>query len=61
VRLGGPAPYHGVWESRPELGEGDPPDANSIVRALRMLFDGVLIWLAAALLLGFAVDGGMHA
>jgi adenosylcobinamide-phosphate synthase len=61
VRLGGPAPYHGVWELRPELGEGDSPDAASIVRALRMLFDGVLIWLLAALLLGFVFDGGMHA
>jgi adenosylcobinamide-phosphate synthase len=61
VCLGGPAPYHGAWESRPELGEGDPPSATSIVRALRMLFNGVLIWLMAALLLGFLLHGGAHA
>jgi len=61
VRLGGPAPYHGVWEPRPALGEGDPPSAASIVRALRMVFVGVLIWLTVALLLGLVFHGGMHA
>jgi adenosylcobinamide-phosphate synthase len=61
VRLGGPAPYHGVWESRPELGEGNEPDAMSILRALRMLLKGVLIWLVVALLLGFVFHGGVHA
>ena len=61
VRLGGSAPYHGVWEPRPELGEGDEPDAVSIRRAMRMLFNGVLIWLAVALLLGFVFHGGVHA
>jgi adenosylcobinamide-phosphate synthase len=61
VRLGGPAPYHGVWESRPTLGEGDPPSALSIFRALRMLSRGIWIWLVVALLLGFAFHGGTHA
>lgn len=61
VRLGGAAPYHGVWESRPELGEGDPPDAVSISRALRLLRHGVVIWLLVALLFGFFVRGGVHA
>ncbi|MFC0085774.1 adenosylcobinamide-phosphate synthase CbiB [Dyella flava] len=61
VRLGGPAPYHGVWEPRPELGEGDPPSAASIVCALRMVLDGVLIWLMVALLLGLVFHGGAHA
>jgi adenosylcobinamide-phosphate synthase len=61
VRLGGAAPYHGVWESRPALGEGDPPDAISISRALRLLRHGVVIWLLVALLFGFFVQGGVHA
>ncbi|GAB2575085.1 cobalamin biosynthesis protein [Dyella jejuensis] len=61
VRLGGAAPYHGVWEERPQLGEGDAPDAHSIRCALRLLRRGVLIWLIVALLLGFVLRGGMHA
>lgn len=61
VCLGGPAPYHGVWESRPELGEGDPPDARSISRALRLVRHGVAIWLQVALLLGIVMHGGWHA
>jgi len=32
VQLGGSAPYDGVWESRPDLGEGSPPDAGAIER-----------------------------
>jgi adenosylcobinamide-phosphate synthase len=61
VRLGGPAPYHGIREPRPELGEGDLPSAVSILRALRLLRNGVLIWLTVALVLGFAFYGGVHA
>jgi adenosylcobinamide-phosphate synthase len=61
VRLGGAAPYHGVWEDRPELGEGDPPDADSISRALRLLRNGVILWLVVALLLALVVRGGLHA
>lgn len=61
VRLGGAAPYHGVWEERPELGEGNPPSAESISRALRLLRDGVIVWLMIVLLLGFAIYGGGHA
>lgn len=61
VRLGGAAPYHGVWEARPELGAGDPPGADAIHRAWRLLQRGVVIWLAVALLLGLATVGGKHA
>lgn len=52
VRLGGPAPYHGRWEDRPVLGEGEPPDASSIVRALRLVDRAVVAWLAVVLLAG---------
>jgi len=61
VRLGGAAPYNGVWEDRPQLGEGDAPDAVSIFRALRLLRNGVIVWLAVALLLALSIRGGAHA
>lgn len=46
VRLGGAAPYHGVWEERPTLGEGVSADAGSIERALSLVHRGVALWLA---------------
>lgn len=61
VKLGGAAPYDGVWEARPELGEGATPDADAIHRALQLLHRGVVLWLAVALLLAMAVQGGLHA
>ncbi|ALN87478.1 cobalamin biosynthesis protein CobD [Lysobacter capsici] len=45
VRLGGSAPYHGVWEPRPLLGEGDAPSADSIRRALGLVKRGVAVWV----------------
>jgi adenosylcobinamide-phosphate synthase len=61
VRLGGAAPYHGVWEERPTLGDGDLPDAASIIRALRLVRTGVVLWLATALLLALVIRGAAHA
>jgi adenosylcobinamide-phosphate synthase len=61
VRLGGAAPYHGVWEERPTLGEGELPDATSIVRALRLVRTGVVLWLAVALFLAMVIRGAAHA
>jgi adenosylcobinamide-phosphate synthase len=52
VRLGGAAPYDGVWESRPDLGEGDLPDADSIERSLALVRRGVVLWLVVAFLCG---------
>ncbi|MEH6419135.1 adenosylcobinamide-phosphate synthase CbiB [Pseudomonas sp. CGJS7] len=54
VRLGGDAPYHGVWEPRPLLGEGAAADAGSIRRALTMVDRGTVIWVAVALLWAWA-------
>lgn len=48
VRLGGPAPYDGVWEARPALGEGEEASAASVRAALALVRGGVLLWLAAA-------------
>ncbi|HKT29674.1 adenosylcobinamide-phosphate synthase CbiB [Dyella sp.] len=61
VKLGGAAPYDGVWEARPELGEGTTPDAEAIHRALQLLHRGVVLWLAVAWLLAMAMQGGLHA
>jgi adenosylcobinamide-phosphate synthase len=61
VSLGGAAPYHGVWEVRPELGEGDLPDASAIYRALALVRRGVALWLLAALLFAASMYGGAHA
>jgi len=61
VSLGGAAPYNGVWEARPHLGEGDAPDARSIVRALQLVRRSVMLWLLIAVLLGVAHWGAEHA
>lgn len=64
VQLGGPAPYHGVWEDRPTLGEGDAPDADSIAAALRLVRRGVWLWLCIAVIAAGAawwIGGGWHA
>jgi len=60
VRLGGPAPYHGRWESRPLLGEGSTPDADSIAAALRLVRHGVWLWIALIATASVAI-GGLHA
>jgi len=61
VQLGGAAPYDGVWEPRPALGEGAAPDADTIVRALRLVRRGVVLWLVVVLVLGWLWPGGPHA
>ncbi|WP_232820897.1 adenosylcobinamide-phosphate synthase CbiB [Dyella sp. C11] len=61
VRLGGAAPYDGVWEPRPALGEGNLPDAHTIERAWQLVRRSVLLWLAVMLLLGWVVQGARHA
>jgi len=58
VRLGGAAPYHGVWEERPDLGEGAVADAASITRALQLVRRGTALWLLVAVLAAFATAGG---
>lgn len=51
VRLGGAAPYDGIWHERPMLGCGEAPDAESIRRAILLVYAAVAIWLAAMLLI----------
>ncbi len=53
IRLGGPARYRGTWHRRPLLGRGRPPGGGDILRALRLVRRGAVLWLA--LLLGLEV------
>lgn len=53
VSLGGVAEYHGELHRRPPLGEGPPPQARDIERALNLVYGGVLLWLALLLLWEF--------
>ena len=52
LRLGGTACYEGVVTERPPLGAGMPAGAADIERALRLVRNGVVLWLAVMLLLG---------
>jgi adenosylcobinamide-phosphate synthase len=63
VKLGGAAPYHGVWEQRPDLGEGSAASAASIARALQLVRGGTALWLLVAVLVALvtASRGGAHA
>jgi len=61
VQLGGAAPYDGVWESRPALGEGDLPDANAIVRALGLVRRSVILWLLVLVACSALLPGAHHA
>ncbi|HEX5392372.1 MAG TPA: adenosylcobinamide-phosphate synthase CbiB [Rhodocyclaceae bacterium] len=45
LRLGGGAIYHGQWEERPALGEGDAPRAADILRAADLVQRGLWLWL----------------
>ena len=50
VSLGGAAVYHGELHQRPELGEGPPPRARDIERAMNLVWGGVLLWLLLMLI-----------
>lgn len=45
VTLGGPAPYASGIHQRPVLGEGRAPGADSIDAAIRLVKQGVWLWL----------------
>ncbi|MBS1190818.1 MAG: cobalamin biosynthesis protein [Rhodocyclaceae bacterium] len=52
VALGGTAIYHGREEIRPPLGEGAPPAAADIGRAMALVQRGIALWLAVLLCFG---------
>lgn len=45
VQLGGPAQYHGALKARPVLGTGAAPESIDITRALRLVSQGIVLWL----------------
>jgi len=55
VSLGGAAVYHGELHQRPELGEGPPPQARDIERAMNLVWGGVLLWLLLMLIVEVCV------
>jgi len=61
TQLGGAAPYHGRWQQRPLLGEGALPDAAAITRALRLVRNGVALWLLCGFVIAAVLAGWRHA
>lgn len=57
VLLGGAASYHGQIQHRPPLGMGFLPRVADIDRAVRLVRNGVWLWLATILL----IAGGLYA
>ncbi|QLF92716.1 cobalamin biosynthesis protein [Pseudomonas sp. ABC1] len=53
VGLGGSAIYHGQAHQRPALGEGPPPQARDIERALDLVWAALGLWLLVVLLGGW--------
>lgn len=53
VQCGGEAIYHGRLESRPPLGNGPPPTAADLDRAIALVGRGLWLWLAILFLTGF--------
>lgn len=45
LQLGGPAWYHGALKPRPSLGAGTPPISADIERALRLVWQAVMLWV----------------
>lgn len=54
VRLGQSVNVSGETVWRPELGTGQPPDADGIDSAISMIWRGLVIWLVAGLLVFIA-------
>lgn len=62
VRLGGDAPYHEGWRSRPELGAGAEAGPGAIPAALALIHRALVLWFfAAAVIVGlfWLLDSGV--
>jgi adenosylcobinamide-phosphate synthase len=51
VTLGGAASYHGKWIDKPVFGQGHAPGGNDILRAQRLLWRALMVWLVTLALL----------
>jgi adenosylcobinamide-phosphate synthase len=54
VRLGGPLPLGPAVDFRPEIGEGDSPDAEHLQSATSLLWRALIVWLALLLIMTLA-------
>jgi cobalamin biosynthesis protein CobD/CbiB len=54
VRLGGPMPLDVGVDFRPELGDGDEPDAEYLQSVLSLLWRTLIVWLVLLLMLTLA-------
>jgi adenosylcobinamide-phosphate synthase len=54
VKLGNGVTVGGETVWRPELGTGQPPETDCIDSAVSMIWRGLVIWLAAGLLIVIA-------
>jgi adenosylcobinamide-phosphate synthase len=54
VRLGEPLPLNGLMEYRPELGLGDPADADYVMSTVGLIWRTLVLMLALMLLMTFA-------
>jgi adenosylcobinamide-phosphate synthase len=52
LELGGPAIYHGALKSRPQLGQGRPPEARDIERSVRLVNSGIWLWIGITFIIG---------
>lgn len=52
VRLGGPAPYHGVLKSRPWLGDGEQPNAMHIKQSILLIFQSSYVLVSILFVVG---------
>jgi cobalamin biosynthesis protein CobD/CbiB len=50
VKLGQPLHLGGQWQERGEFGLGEEPDAEHIESANSLIWRGLVVWLAVALL-----------
>ena len=55
VQIGGPARYEGEWHERPLLGAGAAPKVQDIERALKLVRQGVWLWLAVLFVFGIVL------
>ncbi|MFT5591835.1 MAG: adenosylcobinamide-phosphate synthase [Oceanicoccus sp.] len=52
VRLGGPAPYHGVLKSRPWLGDGEQPNAMHIKLSILLMYQSSYVLVSILFAVG---------
>jgi adenosylcobinamide-phosphate synthase len=52
ITLGGGAVYHGQWQEKIIMGEGEEPEAHDIERALQLVRNSAWLWVVVYALIG---------